>query len=123
MEGGINATWQFNVSGAAGFRSRSRRASISSAVRVFRSSTASTSKHTTLSTAASVFRSHPRRTYRTPNVYQLDLQLSRDFVIGSKVTVTPILACFNLLDSHTVLARDGCVGTYDAEASTVFEPE
>ena len=61
-------------------------------------------------------------TYRTPNVYQVDLQLSRDFVIGSKVAITPILACFNLLDSHTVLARDGYVGYFNIEASPVFEP-
>ncbi|HTY42448.1 MAG TPA: TonB-dependent receptor [Thermoanaerobaculia bacterium] len=51
--------------------------------------------------------------YRTPNVYQLDLQLTRDFLFGSRVTVTPSIACFNLIGSRTVLARDGFVGDYD----------
>jgi len=49
---------------------------------------------------------------RTPPVYQLDLQLSTVFRIGSAVSVIPQLSCFNVLDSHTVLARDGQVGVY-----------
>ena len=53
--------------------------------------------------------------YRTPNVYVLDLQLSKTFVIGSRVAVSPVVACFNVLNSHTVLARNGSVGTYDAD--------
>ena len=30
----------------------------------------------------------------------------------------PEFDCFNLLDSHTVLGRDGYVGAYDAAAGT-----
>jgi hypothetical protein len=32
------------------------------------------------------------------------------------------VTCINLLDSHTVLARDGFVGTYNAEEPTPFQP-
>ena len=60
--------------------------------------------------------------YRAPNVYQLDLQLSRDFQIGSRIVVTPIVTFLNLLDSRTVLAREGFVGGYDASAETAFDP-
>ena len=60
--------------------------------------------------------------YRTPNVYEVDLQLSKTFALGTEVTVTPQFACFNLLDSRTVLAREGSVGIYDAELETPFEP-
>ena len=33
----------------------------------------------------------------------------------------PQFDCFNLLNSHTVLQRDGFVGTYDARAPLVFD--
>jgi len=49
---------------------------------------------------------------RAPPVYQLDLQLSMVFRIGSAVSVIPQLACFNVLDSHTALGIDGQVGDY-----------
>ena len=61
-------------------------------------------------------------TYRTPNVYQLDLELSRDFLVVSTVRVSPVASCFNVLDSHTVLAREGRVGTFDAQGSPAFIP-
>ena len=38
--------------------------------------------------------------YRYPAVYQLDLQLSRAFRIGSSVTLSPELACFNALNQQ-----------------------
>ena len=60
--------------------------------------------------------------YRTPNVYEVDLQLSKTFAIGPEVTVTPQFACFNLLDSRTVLERERSVGTYDAAQETPFDP-
>ena len=60
----------------------------------------------------------PATRYRTPNVYQLDLQLLRAFVIGSAVTVIPQVACLNVLGSDTVLSRDGLVGTYVTEEQT-----
>ena len=46
----------------------------------------------------------------------------RSFRIGSVLTVTPQFACFNLLDSHTVLSRDGAVGFYAVEGSPAFTP-
>ena len=60
--------------------------------------------------------------YRTPDVYQLDLQISRDFAIGRNVVVTPTIAFFNLLDSDTVLGRDGYLGSYDAAEVPAFHP-
>ncbi len=60
--------------------------------------------------------------YRNPNVYQLDLQLSRAFQLGSRVTVIPQFACFNLLDSRTVLEREGIVGFYNAAFTPNFDP-
>jgi hypothetical protein len=60
--------------------------------------------------------------YRTPAVCQLDLQLSRDFRIGRYFVVTPTIAFFNLLDSHTILGREGFAGTYDAQQLPVFLP-
>ncbi len=43
----------------------------------------------------------------------LDLQLSRAFPIGSTLTLTPQVACFNVFDSRTVLQREGFVGWYE----------
>jgi len=60
--------------------------------------------------------------YRNPDVYELDLHLERRFRIGSRFTVTPMLDCFNVADSHTVLQRVGNVGTYDAKNATPFSP-
>jgi hypothetical protein len=51
-------------------------------------------------------------------VYVLDLQLSKSFLIGSRVAVSPVVDCFNVLNSHTVLARNGFVGTYDVAATS-----
>ncbi len=36
--------------------------------------------------------------------------------------MTPQFACFNLLDSRTVLARELSVGLYDAAGETPFVP-
>jgi hypothetical protein len=60
--------------------------------------------------------------YRNPSVYQLDLQLSKPFRLGSAVLVIPQFDCFNLLDSHTVLQRSGFVGSYDATRSPAYDP-
>jgi hypothetical protein len=51
----------------------------------------------------------------------LDLQLSKSFLIGSRVAVSPVVDCFNVLNSHTVLARNGFVGYYNAEQTPAFE--
>jgi hypothetical protein len=61
--------------------------------------------------------------YRLPNVYVLDLQLSKTFLIGGTVAVAPVIACFNVLNSQTVLARNGGVGTYDPRNSPAFTPD
>jgi len=60
--------------------------------------------------------------HRLPNVFLLDLHVERPFRIGSTVTASPMLDCFNVANSHTVLQRDGFVGTYDAEATPAFSP-
>jgi hypothetical protein len=60
--------------------------------------------------------------HRTPDVFQLDVQLSRDVDLGPRVTLSPTVTCFNLLGSETVLARDGLVGWYDATTAPAFEP-
>jgi hypothetical protein len=61
--------------------------------------------------------------HRLSNVYQLDLQIARAFQFGASLTVIPQFACFNLLDSHTVLDRNGFMGVYNAQLTPVFEPE
>ena len=60
--------------------------------------------------------------FRTPGVVMMDLQLEKSFAIGSRLVVSPVIACFNALDSRTVLSRDGFVGTYDPEGSPAFQP-
>lgn len=60
--------------------------------------------------------------YRLPDVYQLDLRIEKLLRIGSRVTVTPSLDCFNVADSHTVLGRDGFVGSWDHGADEPFSP-
>jgi hypothetical protein len=63
----------------------------------------------------------PATRYRTPDVFQLDLQLSKAFRITPAVTVIPQFDLFNVLDSRTVLARSGSVGSYDATRDPAFE--
>ena len=41
--------------------------------------------------------------------------------IGPTLIVIPQLACFNLLDSRTVLQRDGFLGSYDATATPTLD--
>ena len=55
--------------------------------------------------------------YRTPTVFQVDLELSRTFAVASRVQITPVLACFNLFNKRTVLGRDGRVGDFDESVS------
>jgi hypothetical protein len=122
VEGNINATWQFNVSGTVVLP-----LDIQAGVNLFGRQgfpilySVEVATHDT-------FESYPllqigsATAYRTPNVYVLDLQLSRDFRFGPRLTVTPTVAFFNLLDSHTVLAREGFVGWYDTEDPEVFRP-
>ena len=54
----------------------------------------------------------PATRYRTPNVFEADLQLSKTFLVGG-VAITPSFGCFNLFDSRTILGRGGPVGNYE----------
>jgi hypothetical protein len=62
----------------------------------------------------------PTTAYRLSPVFQLDLHLEKAIRIGSAVTIRPILDCFNVVNSQTVLERDGLVGSYDANRATPF---
>jgi len=123
VESGINATWQFNVSGtvllpweiAAGMNVFGRQGfPIPYYVEVITNDPSGSRPDVQIGQATQ---------YRTPNVYEVDLQLSRAFRIGPHVTVIPQFDCFNLLNSHTVLQRDGLVGFYDAKASPAFDTD
>ena len=59
--------------------------------------------------------------YRLPDVYQFDLHLERAFPIGP-VTVTPSVDCFNVINSHTALQRDGFAGSWNHGADQPFTP-
>jgi carboxypeptidase family protein/TonB-dependent receptor-like protein len=62
----------------------------------------------------------PTTAHRLSDVFDLDLHLERTFRIGSAVAVTPVLDCFNALNSHTILERDSFLGTYNASRATPF---
>lgn len=121
VESGINATWQFNVSGVVELP-----LGIQAGLNLFGRQgfpilywVEAVTNDTDFSRPA--IQIGQATDYRTPNVYVLDLQLSRVFPIGSRVAVGPVLDCFNVLDSHTVLARNGFVGTYDATGAPAFD--
>ena len=122
VDGNINATWQFNVSGIAtlplgiqaGWNFFGRQGfPIPYFVDAETNDATGARPSLQIGSAAA---------FRTPNVYQLDLQLSRDFVIASTVTITPTFDCFNVLNSRTVLGRDGSVGYFNADNSPALEP-
>jgi hypothetical protein len=119
VAGGINATWQFNVGGilqlplgiTAGMNFFGRQGfPILYSVNVLTGDSNSSMPAIQIGRATS---------HRTADVYELDVQLSREFRIGSRVTVSPRLVCFNLLDRRTVLQRDGFVGVYHAATKTL----
>jgi hypothetical protein len=62
----------------------------------------------------------PTGAYRLSDVFELDLHAERTFSIGSVVTVTPILDCFNVANSQTVLVRVGRAGQYNAAQAIPF---
>ena len=64
----------------------------------------------------------PVGAYRLPNIFLLDLQVERAFPIGSTITISPMLNCFNVANSHTVLAQNGFVGVYNAALTPAFAP-
>ncbi len=122
VEGDVNATWQFNVGGTAVFP-----LGIQAGVNFYGRQGfpilyfVEAATHDTLDSFPQL-QIGSVGTYRTPNVYDVDLQLSRDFRLGPRVTITPTVAFFNLLGSRTVLSRDGRVGLYDKDVSPVFAP-
>ncbi len=121
----INSTWQFNVSGAvelpfgvlAGANFFGRQGfPILYFVQAITNDVPANSFDSPLIQIGSV------GAYRLPSVFLLDLQVERPFRIGSTVTISPILDCFNVANSHTVLQRDGSVGIYNADGTPVFQP-
>jgi hypothetical protein len=119
-QGCINAKWQFNVSGVVRLPF-----GIQAGVNLFGRqgfpviySVDVTTKDVPLVQTLQI---GSPTAYRTPNVYQLDLQLTRDFVVASRVTVTPTIAFFNLIDSRTVLARDGSTGSFDSTGFNQYD--
>jgi len=64
----------------------------------------------------------PVGAYRLPSVVLLDLHVERPIAMGSAVTVTPMIDCFNVANSHTILGRDGNAGAYDATMTPAFTP-
>ena len=122
VDGNVNAAWQFNVSGSARLPF-----GIQAGVNLFGRQGFPILYFVEASTydereSVPLLQIGSATDYRTPNVYQLDLQLSRDFQIGSRIVVTPIVTFLNLLDSRTVLARVGLAGWYNRGADAVFEP-
>jgi hypothetical protein len=119
----INATWQFNVSGMVELP-----LGIQAGLNLFGRQGFPTPYWVEAVPTGDTTFSRPAiqigqaTDYRTPNVYVLDLQLSKVFMIGSWVAVSPVVACFNILNSHTVLAREGRVGTYDSSQTPAFFP-
>lgn len=57
--------------------------------------------------------------YRLAPVFVLDLHLERTFSLGPRIAATALFDCFNVADSHTVLARDGDVGLFDPSVGLV----
>jgi hypothetical protein len=125
MANNINATWQFNVSGvgqlpfgiqaSANFYGR-QGYPILYGVQVL-----------THDPIPNLFgdpfiQIGPVDAHRLPDVFLLDLHLERAFAVGSTVTLSPMLDCFNAANSHTVLQRDNFVGSYDAAATPAFQP-
>jgi hypothetical protein len=118
VESGINAAWQFNVSGMVELP-----LGVAAGVNLFGRQGFPVLYFVEVATGdvkgnQPSIQIGPATRYRTPNVYVLDLQLSKAFRIGSAVRVIPEFDCFNLLNSHTVLQRGGDVGVYDAATRT-----
>ncbi|HTO77040.1 MAG TPA: TonB-dependent receptor [Thermoanaerobaculia bacterium] len=118
----VNSTWQFNVSGmvelplgietSANFFGR-QGFPLVSFVRTFANDTRDTILGVQIG---------PTVSQRLSDVFELDLHAERAFRIGSTLTVTPAIDCFNAADSRTVLSRSGNAGTYNAARGTPFRP-
>ena len=108
----INARWQFNISGAFPLPW-----GISGGLNLFAREGFPAVYSVEVITQGAVYDSSliqigdPTR-FRTPKVFEADLQLSRTFRVG-EVAITPTFACFNLFNSRTILGRGGPVGRYE----------
>jgi len=118
----ITASWQFNVSGSVELP-----LGVSAGVNVFGRQGFPIPYFVGVETNDSRLNAYGLQVgkledHRLSNVYQFDLQIARAFRVGASLTVIPQFACFNLLDRHTALDRDGSVGFYDAQAEPIFVP-
>ncbi len=122
----INSTWQFNVSGVVqlllGIQASANLFGrqgfpILYSVEAITTNNPNFVNHVGENPAIQI---GPVGAYRLPNVFLLDLHLERAFLFGSSVTISPVFDCFNVLNSRTVLARNGFVGVYDATQSPAF---
>jgi len=116
------AGWQFNVSGSVDLP-----LGVSAGVNFFGRQGFPISYQVGVQTNDSRFNFYPLQVggladHRLSDVYQLDLQIARDFRIGS-LTVVPQFACLNVLNTQTALDRNGFVGVYDSGLTPVFAPD
>jgi hypothetical protein len=123
VAGVINATWQFNVSGSVTLP-----LGVAAGVSFFGRQGFPIPYTVGVQTNDEMFNFYALQVgkvtdFRLANVYQLDVQLSRAFRLGPSLTVIPQFACFNLLDSRTVLERNGFMGVYDTGLTPIFEPD
>jgi hypothetical protein len=123
VAGAINAHWQFNVSGSVELP-----LGVSAGLNFYGRQGFPIPYFVDVQTNDSGFNVYGLQVgkledHRLSNVYQLDLQLARAFQFGASVTVIPQFACFNVLDSHTVLDRNGRMGRYDTLLTPTFDPD
>ena len=64
----------------------------------------------------------PVRTYRLPDVYEIDLRLQNTFAVGP-VSITPSFNVYNAANANTVLGRRSQTGTYNALREVPFHPD
>ncbi len=111
----FNATWQFNVSGSVELP-----LGVSAGLNFFGRQGFPIAYFVDVQTNDSQLRSYGLQVgklgdHRLPNLYQLDLQIAKAIQFGP-ITIIPQFACFNLLDSRTVLDRNGRMGGYDVRS-------
>jgi Carboxypeptidase regulatory-like domain len=119
----INSTWQFNVSGAVqapfGFLVAGNFYGRQGFPLLY---DVAVTTYDLNPLSSPVLQIGPVGAYRLPDVFLLDLHVERPIAIGPAITVTPMIDCFNAANSHTVLTRDGNVGTYDVTMVPVLTP-
>ena len=119
---GVNASWQFNVSGlyqgpwglnfGANFFGR-QGYPLPYYVRSYTYDVADTRLYTQIGKV---------NNYRYPNVYELDFRLQKSFQIGP-VTFLPTVELFNVANSNAVLQRYERTGTFNRDGEGEFNPD